>query len=165
MFFHVFLRLDFGIEFWQNFWRKKAPKWPPKSIPGATRSTKKALKISARFPPDRSWSRPFFGQRVFYVFWSTFGVLLVNVGPFWLHLGPFGVHVGPFWLHFGSFLDAPGWFLQEINRIWNRYSQAGFSQRIWSQNEKRKQTRPLLPNSADPPKAIERHSIPHPMLF
>ena len=76
------------------------------------------------------------GGEFFDVFWSPFGALLVNVGPFWLHLGPCWLHVGPFWLHFGSILDAPGWILQEINRIWNRSSQTGFSQRIWSQNEK-----------------------------
>ena len=81
-------------------------------------------------------SRPFFGHRFLDAFWSPFGALLVNVGPFWLHFGPCWLHVGPFWFHFGSILDAPGWFLQELNRIWNRSSQVGFSQRIWSQNEK-----------------------------
>ena len=64
---------------------------------------------------------------LFKVFWFPFGALLVNVRAFWLHFGPCWLHVGPFWLHFRSILDAPGWILQEINRIWNPSPQVGFS--------------------------------------
>ena len=43
-FFMFMLRLDFGITFCSHFWWKKAPKWPPKSIPEPTFATKMARK-------------------------------------------------------------------------------------------------------------------------
>ena len=54
------------------------------------------------------------------------------MAPFWPLLAPCWSLLAPFWEHFGR-----SWLiLQELNRIWNRSSQVGFSQRIWSQNEK-----------------------------
>ena len=136
LFFHVFSCLfeaRFRYRFWTAFFMEKGTKITSKIDPRDDLFGKKGSQQALVTSPGSVLEPTFFRHRFFYVFWFIFCTLLDNVGPF-------GLHVGPFWLHFGSFLDAPGWILQEINRIWNRSSQVGFSQRIWSQNEKRNQT-------------------------
>ena len=89
-----------------------------------------------------SGSRPradLFSGIVFFMFFDPLSA------PFWSMLGPFGSILAPFGIILvtqrptcnvhRSILDAPGSILNEINRIWNRSPQVGFSQRIWSQNE------------------------------
>ena len=129
MFFHVFSVSISGLVFNRIFNGKWLEKASPKSIPGATFSAKKAPKAEYPFPGFPSWSRPFFGHRFFYVFWSL-------SAPFWSMLGPFGSILAPFGIILvtqrptcnvqRSILDAPGSILYEINRISNRSPQVRF---------------------------------------
>ena len=110
MIFHVFLRLDFGIDFGSHFWWNMPPKWPPKSIPGTTFATKNAWKW---YTPDwgkPSRSRPFSRHRFFNVFGSPYGTILGKVRPFWFHPGAPGNHFGAPGRHFVS----PGIILEAI---------------------------------------------------
>ena len=105
MFFHVFLRLDFGIDFGhifdgnshQNDLQNRSPGRPvrPKRLPASTGN------ISGEHPGADLFSGIEFSICFLVPFRRPFGQCWSLLAPFWPLLAPCWALLAPFWEHFG----------------------------------------------------------------